>query len=87
MSIMEKDEYIEYTAYIKTENEEGFIHLDYDYDLDKPLLTLVDSIEEAYFYTNSKQNLMSDLAWFGVDYVDLKFYKKKITTIIEISED
>ena len=81
MRIINNHKYTEYTAYIKTENEEGFIHLECGQG--KILLFLVENIEDAYFY-DTKEEIRVTLALRNCDYTNLIFYKREVTTITEL---
>lgn len=79
-----EDKYIQYTVYIETENEKGFIHLECGQG--EVILFLVENIEDAYFY-NTKEEIRTSLALRKCDYTNLIFYKREVITIIKINRE
>lgn len=76
--------YTEYTAYVETKDEKGFIHLECGQG--EVILFLVENIEDAYFY-NTKEEIRTSLALRKCDYTNLIFYKREVTTIIEVRRE
>lgn len=68
----------QYTAYIESENNNGYIH--FDYGQGEQLLFLVKNIEEADFF-KSKQTIFNELSYEDIKLKSIEFIKKttKIT--------
>lgn len=75
---------LEFTAYIETENEKGFLQLEYGQG--ESLLFLVKNIEEADFF-RSKEVIYNELKDNGCNYSKIEFFKKEITINTKITKE
>ena len=81
--ICDVDINIIYIAYIKTENEKGFMY--HEYGQGESLLFTSDNIEDAEPYTTIEL-LEKDLIYEGIKLEYVKIYKKVIETKIMYEE-
>lgn len=73
----------EYTAYVKNENKEGFVH--FEYGQGEQLLFLVDDIECADFW-ETKEGLLNELSYEGIKPEQIEFYLRKTEVVTTISK-
>lgn len=78
------EEEIMFTAYIKQDNKEGFIQLEWGWGQDEYLIFLTDELEEADLF-DSEDQILSFLQNENYKYDDIKFVERVETKNVKYS--